>query len=34
MSWYVFVLLVLVFAIGAAILIAMWLEHRNRPPSG
>jgi hypothetical protein len=34
MSWYVFVALVLVVAIGAAILIAMWLEHRNPPPGG
>jgi predicted outer membrane lipoprotein len=34
MSWYVFVTLVLVLVIGAAILVAMWLEHRNPPPSG
>ena len=34
MSWYAFVALVLVVAIGAALLIAMWLEHRNRPPGG
>jgi hypothetical protein len=31
-SWYVFVALVLVVTIGAALLIAMWLEHRNPPP--
>jgi hypothetical protein len=34
MSWYVFVALMLVVAIGAAILIAMWLERRNPPPGG
>jgi hypothetical protein len=33
MAWYTFVALVVGFAVLAAILIAMWLEHRN-PPSG
>jgi len=31
MAWYTFVALVLVIAIGAVILIALWLE-RPKPP--
>ena len=33
MSWYVFVPLVVVLVSGAAIVIALWLEHRKPPPS-
>jgi uncharacterized protein YneF (UPF0154 family) len=29
MSWYVFVPLVLVLALGAAIVIAMWLDRKD-----
>ena len=29
MSWYAFVPLVLVLAIGAAILVAMWLDRKG-----
>jgi len=32
MSWYVFIPLVVVVMIAAAILIALWLEHRKPPP--
>jgi hypothetical protein len=32
MSWYVLLPLVVVIMIGAAILIALWLEHRKPPP--
>jgi predicted outer membrane lipoprotein len=31
MSWYIFVPLVVVLASATAILIAVWLEHRNPP---
>jgi len=33
MAWYTFVALVLVVALGAVVLIALWLERR-KPPGG